>query len=377
MPVAKTLFAAKETKVPDHLDGTPVSNAYQCFREPVVVQTRKGRIVVCCQAGNKLEWPERSGQDLVIRYSDDAGIHWSSPVLIAEHGNFSVQSHGMVYDASIDRLIVKYIVYRWDYTKAHGRGHEASLPAIMEMQAKGEAFARQYMVFSDNGGETWSTPLVIPLDNNEDLPHYGSSEGRQLTGKEYAGRLILPGGIRREYMGKVIRKKIGVWYSEDHGLNWNFVKIAEGEPRKFSCEARVTELSDGSLLYNVRTRNDGRLLAQSTDGGKTWSELKIQPDLKVTPCNGSMITLKDSKGKLTSSKLFSIPSPGGRKDGWIYFSIDNGKNWTASQVVVNGFFAYSALIQVNPDTVILFYESNHYRDIKYRRIPISELLAKK
>lgn len=374
-PDSKIVFAADETRVPGHKDGVPVKDMYQCFREPVVVKTNSGRLVVGCHAGNKLEWPERSGQDFVIRYSDDGGDNWSVPILVAEHGNYSVQSHGMVYDAVVDRIIVKYIVYRWDYSKAHGRGQEASAQAIREVFDAGEDFSRQYLVYSDDGGESWSKPEEIPVDNKNDMPHYGSSEGRQLTSQKYAGRLILPGGIRKEEMGNVTRKTIGIWYSDDHGMNWDFVRIMEDDPRSVSCEARVTELKDGSLLYNVRTRYDGRHLSRSTDGGESWSELKSHPDLEVTQCNGSMITLRDQKGRLTQNLLFSIPSPGGRKDGLIYVSKDEGENWSLKHQPVKGYFAYSALIQANPETVLLFFESNHYKDIKWMRIPISSLLS--
>ena len=374
-PGSDLLFAASETKVPGHKDGVPLKDMYQCFREPVVVKTNSGRLVVGCHAGNKLEWPERSGQDFVIRYSDDGGDNWSVPILVAEHGNFSVQSHGMVYDALIDRIIVKYIVYRWDYSKAQGRGQEASSQAIREVFDAGEDFSRQYMVYSDDGGESWSKPEEIPVENKNDLPHYGSSEGRQLACKKYNGRLILPGGIRNEEIGNVTRKTIGIWYSDDHGINWNFVRIMDDEPRNVSCEARVTELKNGSLLYNVRTRYNGRLLARSTDGGETWSELKAHPDLEVTQCNGSMITLRDKKGRLTSNLLFSIPSPGGRKNGLIYVSKDDGESWPLRHLPVNGYFAYSALIQADGETICLFYESNHYKDIRLMRIPVSNLLA--
>ena len=148
----------------------------------------------------------------------------------------------------------------------------------------------------------------------------------------------------------------------------------EDDPRSISCEARVTELKDGSILYNERTRYDGRHLARSTDGGETWSELQTHPDLEVTQCNGSMITLRDKKGELTSDLLFSAPSPGGRKDGWIYVSQDEGNNWPLKHQPVKGYFAYSALIQVDAETVCLFYEANHYKDIRSMLIPISKLL---
>lgn len=373
-PDSKPIFEAENTTVSGHLDGVPVKDMYQCFREPVVVKTKSGRLVVGCHAGNKLEWPERSGQDFVIRYSDDGGKNWSTSILAAEHGHYSFQSHGMVYDAVIDRIIVKYMVYRWDYSKVEGRGLEASATVIRNVLEEGEDYSRQYMIYSDDGAETWSKPMEIPVEKKHDIPHYGSSEGRQLTIGKYKDRLIIPGGTRVEEMGEVIRKAIGIWYSDDHGNSWKFVNITTDKPRRISCEARVTELEDGSLLYNVRTRYDGRCLARSTDGGETWSELEARQDLEVTQCNGSMITLLDKKGKLTSDLAFSIPSPGGRSDGLIYISRDGGKNWPIKHQPVDGYFAYSALIQANPETVLLFYESNHYKDIRVIRIPVSRLI---
>jgi sialidase-1 len=375
-PESLPIFEAGETKVPGHGDGIPVKDMYQCFREPVVIKTNTGRLVLGCHAGNKLEWPERSGQDFVIRYSDDGGKNWSLPILAAAHGNYSFQSHGMVYDAEIDRIIVKYMVYRWDYSKVDGRGLQASAPVIREVLEAGEDFSRQYVIYSDDGGESWSDPREVPVENKYDMPHYGSCEGRQLTLGEYSGRLVIPGGMRVHEEGVETRKTAGVWISDDHGENWEFVKIREDDPpRSISCEARVTELKDGTLLYNVRTRYDGRHLACSTDGGVTWPGLKSHPDLEVTQCNGSMITIRNKKGELTSNLLFSIPSPGGREDGFIYVSTDEGETWPRVHQPVDGFFAYSALIQTDAKNIILFYEANHYKDIRSMVIPVSKLLS--
>lgn len=37
---------------------------YTNYREPVVVRTKSGRLIVGAHAGNRLGWPEPSGQDL-------------------------------------------------------------------------------------------------------------------------------------------------------------------------------------------------------------------------------------------------------------------------------------------------------------------------
>ncbi len=374
-PESFPLFEAEITRVAGHKDGVPEKDMYECYREPVTIITKNGRIVVGCHAGNRLEWPERSGQDYVVRYSDDGGKHWSSPILAAEHGNYSFQSHGMVYDAVIDRVFVKYMVYQWDYSTITGRGIEASMPAIQATFDAGEEFSRQYVVYSDDGGATWSKPEEIPVEHNNDMPHYGSSEGRQLTMGDHAGRLIIPGGMRKHRDGVETDKTIGIWISDDHGQNWNFISILEAEPRSMSCEARVTELKDGSLLYNVRSRYEGRKLSRSMDGGETWTELESHADLEVTQCNGSTITLRDKQGELTPNLLFSIPSPGGRNDGYIYVSTDNGNTWPVRHQPVDGYFAYSSLIQVDAETVCLFYEANHYQDIRYLLIPVSKLIT--
>lgn len=145
-------------------------------------------------------------------------------------------------------------------------------------------------------------------------------------------------------------------------------------PRNASSEARITELHDGRLLYNERTRNTGRHLAWSEDGGETWTKTLQSVGLKVTPCNGSMITVRDHDGRLTDTVMFSIPSSGGRADGVVYLSPDGGKTWPKRKQVTEGFFGYSALTQLDAKTIGLFYETNRYKDIRFIALPITGII---
>ncbi len=383
-PDSVFVFKAARDHVKGHTDGqidklAKSKDMYQCYREPVTVRTNSGRIVVLCHAGNRHAWPERSGQDLASAFSDDGGKTWSTPIVAAEDGNYSLQSHGLVYDAQKDRLICLYTVYRWDYSLAKGRGVKASAPAIQQQIDAGEDLNRQYMVTSDDGGQSWSKPVditvMMPVKGGNG--HFGACEGRQITVGKYAGRLLVPGGIRcEEKAGSVTEKTLHVWISDDHGKTWkpSSPVIKTKDTRQYSCEARVTELPDGTLLYNVRTRYKGRQLAASRDGGQTWTPLKVAKDLKATQCNGSMITLLDADGKLTDTLLCSLPTPGGRKQGVIYASADGGKTWPIRNDIIPGFFAYSALVQIDDKTVGLFYEDNHYRDIGFVALPIDSLI---
>ena len=85
--------------------------------------------------------------------------------------------------------------------------------------------------------------------------------------------------------------------------------------------------------------------------------------------------------KLGSSSLpaplISLPTPGGRKDGVVYVSTDGGKTWPVRRDIIPGYFAYSALIQLDDATVGLFYESNGYRDIRFIQLPVQELIDHK
>ncbi len=115
-------------------------------------------------------------------------------------------------------------------------------------------------------------------------------------------------------------------------------------------------------------------VAFSDDGGNTWTALEPAPELKATQCNGSLLTLRDENGQLTNTLLCSLPTPGGRKDGVVYVSLDGGKSWPIRHNIVRGFFAYSSLVQVDRGTVALFYETNHYRDIRVMRLPVKRLV---
>ena len=333
-------------------------------------------------AGNRHAWPERSGQDLVVRTSDDHGRTWSTSVVAAEHGNFSCQCHGLVYDAEKNRILFLYTTYNWDYTAvADGRGRGATAPIYKKMNEANMPFVTSYLVYSDDEAKTWSTPRDITAMVGRQA-HFGASEGRQLTKGKHTGRLLLPGSrMDLDSTGNITHKHLGVWLSDDHGETWRLADVPMASeintPRNASSEARVTELANGRLLYNQRTRNTGRHLSWSEDGGSTWTPTRQGAELKASQCNGSMITLRDTKGQLTNTVLFSIPSPSGRSNGVVYISHDGGKTWPIVNNVIAGNFAYSALIQLDDKTVGLFYETNRYRDIRFIALPLHELVQQK
>ena len=170
---------------------------------------------------------------------------------------------------------------------------------------------------------------------------------------------------------------VGVGISDDHGENWTFIEIrtpaAITSVRNISCEARVSELPDGKLIYNMRSRNSGRQIAFSRDGGRNWSETVTAKELVAAQCNGSTITVRDCEGKLTQTMLCSLPRGKGRSNGVIYVSRDGGRSWPHHKLIIPAAFAYSALIQLDAETIGLFYETNHHRDIRFVTVSLDDL----
>ncbi len=340
----------------------------------MVVKTRSGRLVVGCHAGHRLSWPERSGQDLAVSYSDDNGKTWTKPIVAATHGNFSCQSHGLVYDRMKNRLIFIYVTYNWDYSAIKGRGYGATKDIYQKMHDEGKPAMSAYMVTSKDEGKTWSKPrdLSAMVGGNA---HFGASEGRQLTVGKYAGRLIIAGGDERNIneTGKLIGKKVGVWISDDHGKNWRFSEIKPNTSP--SCEARSTELADGSLVYVGRPGNGkGRLVAFSKDGGDSWTPATVNKEVVGCKANSSLLTLINRKGKLTNTVLCSVPR-GGMNNGTIYISKDGGKSWPTHKTIIDKIhLKYSAIVQIDSKTIGFIYETSHYKDINFMTVKVADLL---
>jgi sialidase-1 len=142
----------------------------------------------------------------------------------------------------------------------------------------------------------------------------------------------------------------------------------------FANECQVAEAANGDIV--LISRNQGgatfRKKAISRDGGETWSPLSIDRGLPSVAYMGSIV-----KGPVKENGTWdlwaSFPSDVGRKNGQIAVSKDNGKTWRIAKVMSDP-FAYSAL-QVSPDqkSLLCLYETNHYRDINFVALNITEV----
>ncbi len=215
---------------------------------------------------------------------------------------------------------------------------------------------------SPDDGKTWKKIEVkINPDSKGNQPSmHMNDHGITLRHGQHKGRLIRPS---RFYAGRNHRSKwplhyTNAVYSDDGGKTWH---TSDPFPANGTGEATLAELSDGTVYYNSRRHwaNEGenprrRWTARSVDGGKTWKDLKICEALPDGPQNtnyGCMGGLTRLAVKDRDILLYSnCDSPGGRKLGTIWASLDGGKTWPVKRLVFAGSHGYSSLTSGRPGT---------------------------
>jgi sialidase-1 len=340
---------------------------YAQFREQNITVTNSGKIVAIVQGRNASPWSDRSGQDLICKVSKDNGETWSESILMVTEGEKSICPNASVYDRDNNRIICLYSVFQWPFTDPESRKSWRGLKN------------RQYKVFSDDEGLTWSEPRDITNMAKTDsvTQVFGSGEGIQIKAGKHKGRLIVPGG---DFVPP--HKRVFVWFSDDRGETWQTSEIVPNPHNRLTpCENSIAELQDGTLLMNERNSGIGqRWQSRSTDGGERWSPFEAVAGLPSISCNASIITVdykntewvlyagpvgpdpevKNTIEAYSGKKMKSVER---RSNGVVFASPDGGNAWPVRKLVVPDQFAYSSLMELRDETIGLFYETREHKDI--------------
>ncbi|HKK67192.1 MAG TPA: sialidase family protein, partial [Bacteroidales bacterium] len=171
-------------------------------------------------------------------------------------------------------------------------------------------------------------------------------------------------------------------YSMDEGKTWQIGTGAKSN----TTEAQVVELSDGSLMLNMRDdRNrkikdetNGRAVAITNDLGQTWTEHPTSNSGLIEPnCMASIIGADiPVNGQQQKVLFFSNPANKYKRvDMTIKASLDEGKSWPKeNQVLLNEQqgFGYSCMTMVDDQHVGILYEG--VKNLYFQKIPVAEIL---
>jgi sialidase-1 len=202
---------------------------------------------------------------------------------------------------------------------------------------------------SDDHGASWSQPIDL------------TAVARDMNDPRWRSSVIGPGGPIQARTGRLIAPvwKIDPWgvlaiFSDDHGRTWQRGEVVPGG--RGGDENQLVELADGRILMDIRQESGPhRWMAESRDGGRTWSNPR--PGVTVSPvaCAIERYTLK-SAGDDRDRILWTGPKGPGRTNLVVRTSYDEGKTFVNERLIWNKEAAYSDLTILKDRTVGVLWE---------------------
>lgn len=241
---------------------------------------------------------------------------------------------------------------------------------------------------STDDGLTWSEPINI-TEQIKDPAWQLLLQGPGMGISMKNGTLVFPAQFKADIGEKALDGgqytcHSTLVYSTDGGENW---QIGTGA-KPNTTEAQVAELSDGTLMLNMRddlnrkdkSETNGRAVSVTNDMGKTWQTHPTSNSALPEPnCMASLISAEILvDGSKKHVLFFSNPNnKNERKNMTIKASLDDGKTWPEEyQVELNevGGYGYSCLAMVDENTVGILYEG--VKDLFFQKVMVNEILGK-
>jgi sialidase-1 len=316
-------------------------DGYHTYRIPAIIVTTNHTVLAFCE-GRKSSRSDTGEIDLMLKRSTDSGRTWSAQQVVWTDNHNVCGNPAPVVDRDTG---VIWLLMTWnlgsDVEKAISRGTSKDT-------------RRVYVTYSTDDGRTWAKPRELTAAVKK--PSWGwyatgPVNGIQLTRGAHRGRLVIPANHTEPAVsgGTNVATRSHVIFSDDHGQSWQL----GGSEEEKTNESTVAELTDGSLLQNMRSNHSQhqRAVASSKDGGLTWSPVRLDSTLTEPVCQASLFrcTWPDDGGK--SRLLFSNPANLKRERMTVRASYDEGASWTVSKVVWDEPAAYSGLAML-PDKSI-------------------------
>lgn len=323
---------------------------YHTYRIPSVIVTKKGTVLAFCE-GRKKNRSDAGDIDLILKRSGDGGKTWSNTQIVWDDAGNTCGNPCPVVDRESGTIFLLL-------THNLGEDKEAQI-----VDGTSKSSRTVWLAKSADDGVTWSKPAEITSDTKRTVWTWyatGPGVGIQLT----SGRLLIP--CDNKVAGTKARQS-HVIYSDDIGKTWKIGGVLGP-----NCnESQAVELSDGSVLINMRSymANKVRLVATSKDGGVTFSKPIEDPTLIEPVCQASILRYPGD----TNAILFSNPASAKREMMTIRLSRDDCKSWGESKRLHDGPAAYSCLTVLPDKTIGCLYEcgtKDPYERIEFARFSL-------
>lgn len=374
------LFGCKIIKPTQHTVNTPfliqtrifpfAKNNKPNYRIPAIVKAHNGDLLVFAEKRRK-SIADVGYTDIVMTRSNDKGATWQSEVLLFGGNNESHADPTTLVDTAEKKIYLFFLRDKKQYY-------------MMSSQNNGLHWTKPISIHNQVVKPTWDTLrnsvnlINSPADSlskSDDWKrnwhqNYGIGPGNagiRLSKGSRAGRLLVPARHKEYSKNGTIITATHVFYSDDQGNTW---QVGPNVIAEKGSEAQLIELANGDIMVNSRngdisdSTNIRRRINRSTDGGNTWAQDYLDPNLEEVSCEASIIRLSNTREGGKNRLLFSNPKnsirstkhPYGRVNMSVRLSYDEAASWQISKTVYEYTSSYSGLVVLDDQTIGLVYE---------------------
>ena len=312
---------------------TAGQDAYHTYRIPALAVTTKGTVLAFAEARKK-GTSDTGDIDVVVRRSTDGGKSFVMTQRLWDHNQNTCGNPCPIVDRDTGTIWLLL-------THNLGKDREKDLTAGTAAGTRSVWLSK-----SEDDGQTWAMPVEITKSaKKEGWTWYATGPGAGIQTK--SGRLIAPCDHKRADNTGYSH----TLYSDDHGKTWQIGGVLG--PGVNEC--KIAELSDGSLILNMRNYPKGeqrrRAIATSKDDGLTWSPVSHDPTLIEPICQARLLRVSPA------AHLFSNPAHESRRENLtVRLSEDDCKTWPHATTLHPGPAAYSDLAVLPDGTILCLYE---------------------
>lgn len=365
-------------------------DAIDTYRIPGLITTNAGTLIGVYDNRYKNSKDLQEDIDIGMSRSTDGGQNWEPMKVIMDMGDYGglpQQLNGIgdpcvIYDHVTNTI---WVAALWMSGSAPDKMlWRASQPG-MTPQETGQFI----LVKSTDDGVSWSQPINITeqiKDPSWQLLLQGP--GRGITMSD--GTLVFPAQFKADIGVKALDGgqytcHSTIVYSEDGGDSWHIGTGAKSN----TTEAQVVELSDGSLMLNMRddrnrtdkSATNGRAVAITHDLGQTWTVHPSSNSALPEPnCMASLINTTLTVGGAKKNVLFfSNPNDkAGRIKMTLKASLDEGLTWPEEnwiELYSPSCYGYSCMTMVDEETIGILYEGT--KELFFQKVLVRDLIGMK
>jgi sialidase-1 len=364
---------------------------YYCYHIPSLVVTPGGAVLACCEARLNAKYGDWGPIDILMRRSTDGGLTWDMARKIAHLGD-PVPLYEFAPNRNDPNCADGQVINNPTLIADHVTGQVHMLYCV--------EYHRCFYMVSDDDGQTFSKPVQITDCMNVwkkqvdwKIIATGPGHGIQLRN----GRLIVPtwlstgGDNGYEHHPNTL----SVLYSDDHGKTWHAGDILAPIENEWNLnETEAVELSDGSVMFNIRnTRTENhRMISTSPNGATNWTEPIFEEQLFEPVCMASIINLGPTENGGPNRIAYSGPAGQRfrtdrqdrthhckREDLTIRLSLDDARTWSFARELQHGLTGYSDLAVLPDQTILCLYTAKNSQDVltmDFARFNLSWLTTK-